>query len=132
MYVVGGVPEPRHPTLAGATSTGPPVSTGAATSVAAVHGLGDGLGRVHCRGTLALQGISIVLQSYQLQAYPSINTYTMVYDMYLIMRVRFRGSDFGLVRKISTRYRYHYSCKIETGFLCGDGARLIICFARVI
>ena len=63
MYVVGGVPEPRHPTLAGATSTGPPVPTGAATAVVAVHGLGGGLDRVRCRGTLALQNISIVLQS---------------------------------------------------------------------
>ena len=28
--------------------------------------------------------------------------------------------------------KYHYACKIETGFLCGDGARVILCFARVI
>ena len=28
--------------------------------------------------------------------------------------------------------KYHYSCKIETGFLCGDGARVILLFARVI
>ena len=73
MYVVDGTPEPRHPTLAGAASTGPPVPTGAATAVVAVHGLGGGLGRVRCRGTLALQDISIVLQSYQLQAFPSMN-----------------------------------------------------------
>ena len=65
MYVVDGAPEPRHPTLAGAASTGPPVPTGAATAVVAVHGLGGGLDRVRCRGTLALQDISIVLQSYQ-------------------------------------------------------------------
>ena len=94
-------PEPRHPTLARAASTGPPVPTGAATAVVAVHGLGGGLDRARCRGTLALQNISIVLQSYQLQAFPSINTYTMAYDMYLIMRIRFRGSDFGLVAKIN-------------------------------
>ena len=31
----------------------------------------------------------------------TIDTYTMVYDMYLIMRIRFRGSDFGLVAKIN-------------------------------
>ena len=31
----------------------------------------------------------------------TIHTYTMVYDMYLIMRIRFRGSDFGLVAKIN-------------------------------
>ena len=79
MYVVDGASEPRHPTLAGATSTGPPVSTGAATSVAAVHGLGDGLGRVHCRGTLALQGISIVLQWYQFKAFPSLNKTIKMY-----------------------------------------------------
>ena len=53
MYVVDGAPEPRHPTLAGAASTGPPVPTGAATAVVAVHGLGGGLDRVRCRGTLA-------------------------------------------------------------------------------
>ena len=28
--------------------------------------------------------------------------------------------------------KYHCSCKIETGFLCGDGARVIIFCARVI
>ena len=28
--------------------------------------------------------------------------------------------------------KYNYSCKIETGFLCGDGARVILFFARVI
>ena len=28
--------------------------------------------------------------------------------------------------------QYQYSCKIETGFLCGDGARFIHFFARVI
>ena len=74
MYVVDDAPEPRHPTPAGAASTGPPVPTGAATVVVvAVHGLGGGLDRVRCRGTLALQDISIVLQSYQLQAFPSMN-----------------------------------------------------------
>ena len=31
----------------------------------------------------------------------TIDTYTMVYDRYLIMRIRFRGSDFGLVAKIN-------------------------------
>ena len=51
MYVVDGAPEPRHPTPAGAASTGPPVPTGAATAVIAVHGLGGGLDRVRCRGT---------------------------------------------------------------------------------
>ena len=73
MFVVDGAPEPRHPTLAGAASTDPPVPTGAATAVVAVHGLGGGFDRVRCRGALALQGISIVLQSYLLQAFPSIN-----------------------------------------------------------
>ena len=58
LYVVDGTPEPRHPTPAGAASTGPPVPTGAATAVVAVHGLGGGLDRVRCRGTLALQDIS--------------------------------------------------------------------------
>ena len=67
MYVVDGAPESRHPTLAGAASTGPPVPTGAATAVVAVHGLGGDLDRVRCCGTLALQDISIMLQSYQLQ-----------------------------------------------------------------
>ena len=42
------------------------------------------------------------------------------------MRIRFRASDFGLVAKIKL------SCKIETGFLYGDHARVILCFARVI
>ena len=42
------------------------------------------------------------------------------------MRIQFRASDFGLVAKIKL------SCKIETGFLCGDHARVIPCFARVI
>ena len=31
--------------------------------------------------------------------YTTVDTYTMVYDMYLIVRIRFRGSDFGLVAK---------------------------------
>ena len=31
----------------------------------------------------------------------SIDTYTMVYDMYLIMRIRFRASDFSLGAKIN-------------------------------
>ena len=75
MHVVDGAPEPRHPTLAGVASTGPPVPTGAATAVVAVHGLGGGLDRVRCRGTLALQNISIVLQSFQFQAFPSINRF---------------------------------------------------------
>ena len=79
MYVVDGAPEPRHPTLAGAASTGLPVPTGAATAVVAAHGLGGGLDRVRCRGTLALQDISIVLQSYQLQAFPSINRTEKIY-----------------------------------------------------
>ena len=67
MYqVVDGAPATRHPTPAGAASTGPPVPTGAATAVVTVHhGLGGGLDRVHCRGTLALQDISIALQSYK-------------------------------------------------------------------
>ena len=72
-HVVDAAPEPRHPTLVGAASTGPPVPTGMANAVVAVHGLGGGLDRVRCRGTLALQDISIVLQSYQLQVFPSIN-----------------------------------------------------------
>ena len=42
------------------------------------------------------------------------------------MRIRFRALDFGLVAKIKL------SCKIETGFLCGDDARVIRFFARVI
>ena len=50
LYVVDGAPETRHPTLAGAASTGPPAPTGAATAVVAVHGLGGGLDRVCCRG----------------------------------------------------------------------------------
>ena len=54
MYVVDGAPEPRHPTPAGAASTGPPVSIGATTGVVAVHGIGGGLDRVRCSGTLAL------------------------------------------------------------------------------
>ena len=73
MYVVDGAPEPRHPTLAEAASTGPPVPTDAATAVVAVHGLGGGLDRVRCRETMALQNISIVLQSYKLQFFRSIN-----------------------------------------------------------
>ena len=44
-----------------------------------------------------------------------------------IMRIQFRASGFGLVAKIN----YH-SCKIETGFMCGDGARVIRFFARVV
>ena len=32
----------------------------------------------------------------------------------------------------SGRKNEYYSCKIETGFLCGDGARIICPFARVI
>ena len=64
LYVVDGAPDPRHPTLAGAASTGPPVPTGAATAVVAVHDLG-GLVRIFAAATLALQDISIVLQSYQ-------------------------------------------------------------------
>ena len=28
--------------------------------------------------------------------------------------------------------KYHYSCEIETGVLCGDGARVTLRFARVI
>ena len=56
----------------------------------------------------------------------SIDTYTMVFDTYLIDPIpRFR---FWSGRK----NKYHYSCKIETGFLCGDGARVILLFARVI
>ena len=34
---MNGDPEPRHPTHAGAASTGPPVPTGATTAVVAVH-----------------------------------------------------------------------------------------------
>ena len=44
----------------------------------------------------------------------------------IIIRIRFRASDFGVVVKIN------FSCKIETGFLCGDDARVILFFARVI
>ena len=79
LYVVDGAPEPRHPTLAGAVSTGPPVPTGAATAVVAVNGLGGGVDRVRCRWTLALQDISIVLQYHQLQAFPSINRKEKIY-----------------------------------------------------
>ena len=43
-----------------------------------------------------------------------------------IVRIRFRASDFDLVAKIKL------SCRIETGFLCGDHARVILFFARVI
>ena len=53
-------PETRHPTPAGAANTGPPVPAGTDTAVVAVHGLGGGLDRVCCRGTLALQDISCV------------------------------------------------------------------------
>ena len=42
------------------------------------------------------------------------------------MRIRFRASDFGLVAKINV------TREIETGFLCGDGDRVIRFFARVI
>ena len=42
------------------------------------------------------------------------------------MRIRFRASDFGLFLKIKL------SCKVETGFLCGDDARVIFFFARVV
>ena len=45
------------------------------------------------------------------------------------MRFRFRASDFGLVAKM---YQVSHWCKIETGFLCGDGARVTRVFARVI
>ena len=45
------------------------------------------------------------------------------------MWIRFRASDFGLVAK---RNLIRAKCKIETGFLCGDGARVIRFFARVI
>ena len=62
LYVVDRAPEPRHPTPAGAASTGPPVPTDAATAVA-VHSLGGGLERVRCRRILPLQDISFVLQS---------------------------------------------------------------------
>ena len=48
----------------------------------------------------------------------------------IIMRIRFRASDFGLAAKVNAS-KYH-SCKIETGFSCGDGARVIPFFARVI
>ena len=43
------------------------------------------------------------------------------------MRIRFRNSDFGQVSK-----DIFHSCKIDTSFLCGDGARVICFFARVI
>ena len=45
----------------------------------------------------------------------------------IIVRIRFRASDFGLVAKIQLS-----RCKIETGFLCGDGVRVVLFFARVI
>ena len=45
----------------------------------------------------------------------------------IIMRIRFRASDFGLLAKDKD-----HPCKVETGFLCGDGARVIRFFARVI
>ena len=37
----------------------------------------------------------------------------------IIMRIRFRASDFGLVAKIKLS-------KIETGFSCGDDAQVIL------
>ena len=40
------------------------------------------------------------------------------------MWIRFRASDFGLVAK------RNIIREIETGFLCGDGAQVIRCFAR--
>ena len=46
------------------------------------------------------------------------------------MRIRFQASDFGLGAKKKTHW-----CKIDTGFLCGDGARVIrflLFYARVI
>ena len=47
--------------------------------------------------------------------------FTIYYSIsWFIMRIRFWASDFGLVAK--NKYR---PCKIETGFLCGDGARVI-------
>ena len=42
------------------------------------------------------------------------------------MRIRLRASGSGLDAKIEL------SCKIETGFLCGDHARVVRFFARVI
>ena len=45
----------------------------------------------------------------------------------ILMRIRFRASDFGQVAKNNC-----HSCKIETGVLCGDGARVIYFFAHVI
>ena len=45
----------------------------------------------------------------------------------ILMRIRFRASDFGQVAKNNC-----HSCKIETGFLRGDGARVIYFFAHVI
>ena len=46
LYLGDGAPEPRHPTLARAASTGSPVRTGAATAVVAVHGLGGDRDRI--------------------------------------------------------------------------------------
>ena len=47
------------------------------------------------------------------------------------MRIRIRGSDFGQIAKTKISF-----AQIETGFLCeigcGDGARIIGLFARVI
>ena len=45
----------------------------------------------------------------------------------ILIRIRFRASDFGQVAKNNC-----HSCKIETGFLRGDGARVIYFFAHVI
>ena len=49
----------------------------------------------------------------------------------ILMRIRFRASDFGQVRKKNI-----VRAKIETGFLCeigyGDGARVIYLFALLI
>ena len=70
MYVMDGVPEPRHPTPAGAAGTGPPVLTGAATAVVAVHGLGGGLDRVRCRWTFGLAGY---LDCVTVVPFPSVN-----------------------------------------------------------
>ena len=70
--------------------------------------------------------------------YTTIDTYTMVYDMYLSHRGFFPKAGYYADPIPSFRFwfgrknKYNYSCKIKIGFLCGDGARVILCFARVI
>ena len=45
--------------------------------------------------------------------------------------VRCRRCPSRVLLSSSRQKKYHYLCEIETGFLCGDGARVILRFARV-